>query len=207
MASSEVRGIQQNTLEFPIVTCDVATCLITAESHLLTTLGLLDLPRPLQHFPLIEAPKRGTPDDLPLASRSVRPSVSTMDASGDFQDLFSDGATPAFDGSDPPDSFWAELEENHVPHSAPQIHQSISDAEDSQQHIAEERAEEDDREREHQPRLLMQQEWDGTTQPPSDILRYTVEWKAVMNTKRIGMDTDEDVFLAPEAYWNTTLQG
>jgi hypothetical protein len=53
----------------------------------------------------------------------------------------------------------------------------------------------------------MQHEWDGTTQPPSDNLRYTVEWKAVMNTKRIGMDTDEDVFLAPEAYWNTTLQG
>ena len=130
-----------------------------------------------------------------------------MDASGDSQDLFSDGATPAFDGSNPPDSFWAELEENHVPYLAPYIHQSISDAEAPQQHTAEERAEEDDREREHQPRLLMQHEWDGTTQPPSDSLRYTVEWKAVMNTKRIAMDTDEDVFLAPEAYWNTTLQG
>ena len=87
-----------------------------------------------------------------------------------------------------------------VPYSAPHIHQSISDAEAPQQHTAEERAEEDDREREHQPRLLMQREWDGTTQPPSDNLRYTVEWKAVMNTKRIGMDTDEDVFLAPKAY-------
>jgi hypothetical protein len=207
MASSEVRGIQQNTLEFPIVTCDVATCLITAESHLLTTHGLLEFPRPLQHFSSIDALKRGTPDDLPLALRSARPGVSAMDASGDSQDLFSDGATPAFDGSDLPDSFWAELEENHVPYSAPHIHQSISDAEVPQQHTAEERAEEDDRERENQPRLLMQHEWDGTTQPPSDNLRYTVEWKAVMNTKRIGMDTDEDVFLAPEAYWNTKLQG
>ena len=64
----------------------------------------------------------------------------------------------------------------------------------------EERVEEDNHEREHQPRLLMQHEWDVTTQPPLDGLRYTVEWKAVMNTKRIGMDTDEDVFLAPKAY-------
>lgn len=122
MASSEVRGICQNTLEFPAVTCDVATCLITAEPHPLTTHGLLEFPRQLQHFPSIDALKRGTPDDLPLASRSVRPGVSTMDASGDFQDLFSDGATPAFDDSDPPDSSWAELGENHVPYSAPHIH-------------------------------------------------------------------------------------
>lgn len=53
----------------------------------------------------------------------------------------------------------------------------------------------------------MQHEWDGTTQPPPDILRYTIEWKAVMNTKRIAMDTDEDVFLTPGAYWNNTLHG
>jgi hypothetical protein len=77
-----------------------------------------------------------------------------MDASGDFQDLFSDGATPAFDGSDPPDSFWAEVEEDHVPYSAPHIHQSISDAEVPQQHTTEERAEGNDREREHQPDCL-----------------------------------------------------
>jgi hypothetical protein len=38
-----------------------------------------------------------------------------MDASGDFDDLFSDGATPAFDGSDLLDSFWAELEANDLP--------------------------------------------------------------------------------------------
>lgn len=120
---------------------------------------------------------------------------------------FSDGATPAFDGSDPPDSFWAELEENHIPYSTPHIHQSISDAEVLPQDTAEERAEGDDREQEHQPRLLMQHEWDSTTPPLSDSLRYTVERKAVMNTKRIVMDTDKDVFLAPRVYWNTTLQG
>lgn len=54
-------------------------------------------------------------------------------------------------------------------------------------------------------RLLLQ-EWDGITEPPVDTLRYTVEWKAVLKTKRLGMDTEEDIFLSPKAFWEATLQ-
>lgn len=39
MASYEVRRIEQKTLEFPIITCDDATCLNAAELHLLITHG------------------------------------------------------------------------------------------------------------------------------------------------------------------------
>ena len=38
-----------------------------------------------------------------------------MEASGDFHDLFSGGATPAFDSSDPLDSFWAGLDADDLP--------------------------------------------------------------------------------------------
>jgi hypothetical protein len=53
----------------------------------------------------------------------------------------------------------------------------------------------------------MLHEWDGTTEPSSDALRYTVEWKAVLNTKRIGMNTEENVFLTPGAFWDAALHG
>lgn len=39
----------------------------------------------------------------------------------------------------------------------------------------------------------------------SDGIRYSVEWKAVLKTKRIGMDTEQDVSLAPGMFWETTL--
>jgi hypothetical protein len=53
----------------------------------------------------------------------------------------------------------------------------------------------------------MLHEWDGTTKLSSDMLRYTVEWKAVLNTKRIGMNTEENVFLTPRAFWDAALHG
>jgi len=53
---------------------------------------------------------------------------------------------------------------------------------------------------------LLIQEWDGITVPSMDTLCYTVEWKAVLKTKRISMSTEEDVFLAPGAFWNSTLR-
>lgn len=49
------------------------------------------------------------------------------------------------------------------------------------------------------------QEWDGTAEPPVDTLRYTLERKAVLKTKRLGMNTGEDVFLSPKAFWDATL--
>lgn len=36
-------------------------------------------------------------------------------------------------------------------------------------------------------------------------IRYTVEWTALLKTKRIGMDTEQDIDLASEAFWETTL--
>lgn len=43
-----------------------------------------------------------------------------------------------------------------------------------------------------------EQPWEG--------IRYAIEWKAVMRTTRIGVDTEQDVSLAPEAFWETTLR-
>jgi hypothetical protein len=51
----------------------------------------------------------------------------------------------------------------------------------------------------------MLHEWDSTTEPSLDTLRYTVEWKAVLNTKRIGMNTEENVFLTLGAFWDAAL--
>jgi hypothetical protein len=121
-----------------------------------------------------------------------------MEASGDFHDLFSSGATPAFDSSDPLDSFWAGLDANDLPQPALQDNRASVEPQVLQQHATEEgeetEGEEEDEEagrQDSQPRLLMLHEWDGTTEPSSDTLRYTVEWKAVLNTKRIGMEHEE----------------
>lgn len=67
---------------------------------------------------------------------------------------------------------------------APQDHHDISDAQ-VLQHTAEQEQEEEEEgqdqeehfeeERVNQPRLLTQHEWDGTTEPSLDTLRYTVE--------------------------------
>lgn len=53
--------------------------------------------------------------------------------------------------------------------------------------------------------LLQLQDYDSKAGPPSKGIRYTIEWKAVLKTKRIGMDTEQDVFLGPAAFWETTL--
>lgn len=52
---------------------------------------------------------------------------------------------------------------------------------------------------------LFLKEWDSTTEPPVDTLRYTVKLKAVLKTKRIDMNTEEDVFLSPRAFWDVSL--
>lgn len=108
-----------------------------------------------------------------------------MDASADFDDLSSDGVTPRFDGSDPPEA-------NDLPQPP---HKTTIAADVPQQHTID--GEQDEQGHNQQPRLLMQHEWDGTTEPSSDTLRYTGELKAVMNTERIGTNTDKGVFLHP----------
>jgi hypothetical protein len=137
-----------------------------------------------------------------------------MEASGDFHDLFSGGVTPVFDSSDPLDSFWAELDTNDLPQPTAQDSRASVEPQALQQHTTEEGEDETEGEAEEeagghdgQPRLLMLHEWDGTTEPPLDTLRYTVEWKAVLNTKRIGMNAEENVFLTPGAFWDAALHG
>jgi hypothetical protein len=137
-----------------------------------------------------------------------------MEASEAFNDLFSGGATSAFDSSDPLDSFWAELDAGNLPQFAPHDNHASVEPQALQQNTTEEEEEtEGEGEEEEagghdgQPRLLMLHEWDGTTKSSLDTLRYTVEWKAVLDTKRIGMNTKENVFLTPGAFWDAALHG
>ena len=37
-------------------------------------------------------------------------------------------------------------------------------------------------------------------------IRYAIEWKAVVRSTRIGIDTEQEVSLSPEAFWETTLR-
>lgn len=57
----------------------------------------------------------------------------------------------------------------------------------------------------HEDQLLLQ-EWNGVTEPPGGTLRYDVEWRAVLTTTRLGINTEEDIFVTPRAYWDTSLQ-
>ncbi|TKA66194.1 hypothetical protein B0A55_11759 [Friedmanniomyces simplex] len=38
-------------------------------------------------------------------------------------------------------------------------------------------------------------------EPPPERIQYAIEWKDLLKTKRIGMDTEQDVSLAPGAFW------
>ena len=53
---------------------------------------------------------------------------------------------------------------------------------------------------------LQSQDDEEDAAEPLEGIRYTVEWKAVLKTTRIGMDTEQDVDLAPEALWETRLR-
>jgi hypothetical protein len=104
------------------------------------------------------------------------------------------------------------LDADDLPQPAPQDNRASVEPQALQQHTTEEeeetKGEGEDEEagrQDGQPRLLMLHEWDGTTEPSSDTLRYTVEWKAVLNTKRIGMYTEENVFLTLGAFWDAAL--
>jgi len=41
---------------------------------------------------------------------------------------------------------------------------------------------------------------------PPERIQYIIEWKALLKAKRIGMDTEQDMSLAPGAFWDATLQ-
>lgn len=129
-----------------------------------------------------------------------------MDNSPEFHDPFNGGATSAFDEPGAFSSFWDELNVGNLAQPCPQ-----STAPPIESHTLQQQEEEEDEVRDGEEQIdknvqLFLQEWDGTTEPPADTLRYTVEWKAVLKTKRLGMNTEENVFLSPKAFWNATLQ-
>ena len=128
-----------------------------------------------------------------------------MDDPSEFHDLFDGGATSTFDEPDAL-NFWDEISgadliqscaQSTGPSTAPHALQQQGE-EDNEVQTVEEQVDRDS------PLLL--QEWDGVTEPSVNTLRYTVEWKAVLKTKRLGMNTEEDVFLSPGAFWEATLR-
>jgi hypothetical protein len=51
-------------------------------------------------------------------------------------------------------------------------------------------------------------EWDEHNSYDEDVpsrLRYSIEWKVVVNNKTLSKDTEQDVVLAPSAYWRLCL--
>ncbi|KAK1086662.1 hypothetical protein LTR33_001462 [Friedmanniomyces endolithicus] len=49
-------------------------------------------------------------------------------------------------------------------------------------------------------------DYSSDAEPPPERIQYAIEWKALLKTKRIGMDTEQDVSLAPGAFWDATLR-
>jgi hypothetical protein len=52
-------------------------------------------------------------------------------------------------------------------------------------------------------------EWDEYNSYDEDIpsrLRYSIEWKVVVNNKVLAKDMEQDVVLAPAAYWRFCLR-
>lgn len=129
-----------------------------------------------------------------------------MDDSADFHDLFNGDPTTVLGSPDLlAGLFWAEQNQSSSHQAHPQVDSNSAVLQTPQEHReggSEEQAEEQDCE----GQLLLLQEWDGTTEPSADAIRYTIEWKAVLKTKRIGTNTEEDVFLAPKAFWDASLR-
>ncbi|RYN43629.1 hypothetical protein AA0117_g13566, partial [Alternaria alternata] len=52
-------------------------------------------------------------------------------------------------------------------------------------------------------------EWDEHNSYDEDVpsrLRYSIEWKVVVNNRTLSKDTEQDVVLAPSAYWRLYLR-
>ncbi|KAJ5247309.1 hypothetical protein N7468_002292 [Penicillium chermesinum] len=59
------------------------------------------------------------------------------------------------------------------------------------------------------PRILQLSEWDDeipSGELPASYIRYTIEWKVMVNKRIISQNTEEDIALTPSAYWSTTLR-
>ena len=57
--------------------------------------------------------------------------------------------------------------------------------------------------------FLRLDEWDERNTYDEDVpscLHYSIEWKVSVNKKVISRDTEQDVVLAPIAYWHESLK-
>ena len=117
-----------------------------------------------------------------------------MNDSSDFYDPFNSGATSTFDEPGALNSFWDELNGANLTQPCPQSTGPSTEPHALQQQEGEENEAQDMEEQGDEGGGLLLQEWDGITEPPVDTLRYTLEWKAVLKTKRLGMDTGKRMF-------------
>ena len=130
-----------------------------------------------------------------------------MDRLSEFHDPFNGDATYAFDEPNAFSSLWDDLNADDPTQPYPQSTDSLTEPHTlQQQEEGDDHEVQDGEEAVGQDGQLLSQEWGGTADPPVEALRYTVEWKAVLKTKRLGMNTAEDVLLSPKAFWDATLQ-
>jgi hypothetical protein len=124
-----------------------------------------------------------------------------MDRLSEFHDPFNGDATSAFDEPDAFSSLWDDLNADDLSQPYPQSTDSLTEPHTlQQQEEGEDHDVQDGEEAVDQDGQLLSQEWDGTAEPPVEALRYTVEWKAVLKTERLGMNTAEDVLLSPKGF-------